>query len=686
MQNRWALAAASGVAALLSAPAPAAAEEGMWTFDNFPSERMQEGFDWAPDQAWLNAVMLGTARIPGCSSANVSDQGLMLTNQHCVVACLRGVSTAEVNAIAQGFMARAREEERRCGGMTAEVLTEITDVTPQIDAAAAQVPAESFARVRDETIDRLEAQCSSGSIRCEVITLYQGGRYALYRYKRYDDVRIVFAPEQAAAQFGGDADNFVFPRYVADFAFLRVYERGAPAQTPNHLTMRFTPVEEDEVVLAAGSPGATSRLRSVAELAFERDVHLPWRIGALEGWSQRLNAYAAQGPEQARVASNLQQAVNNLLKGLQGRHAALVDPEGFARVEESEADLRARVRRNLAARREMGTAWEDIARVQTAYRSVFHDYQLLEVRAGEASDFYAWARDIVRGVEERAKPDADRLARYRESNITGVFHGLRTQRNVTPAFEQVQIEHWLALVAARGGPLAQRVLAGETPAVVAGRLAQSRLGDAAYRMQLWEGGSEAVAASDDPMIAFVRRLDPEARAARARYQDTVERPSALAQERIARARFRAFGEETYPDATLSPRVTYGRVVGWTERDGREVAPFTYLRGLYESAGAPHRTLTQPWVDARTRLDPNTIFNLVSSTDVIGGSSGSPLLDRDGRIVGAVFDTNTHGLGGEYFYDGARNRTITVASTAIRASLADVYGMQALLAELQGAGS
>jgi hypothetical protein len=684
MQNRWAFAAASSVAALLSAPAQA--EEGMWTFDNFPSERMQAEMDWAPDQAWLDRAMTGTARIPGCSSANVSAEGLMLTNQHCVVACLRGISTAEVNAIAQGFMARTREEERRCGGMTVDVLTRITDVTPQIDAAAAQAPSEAFARVRDETIDLLEAQCSSGSIRCEVVTLYQGGRYALHRYKRYDDVRIVFAPEQAAAQFGGEADNFVFPRYVADFAFLRVYERGAPAATPNHLSMRFTPVEEGEIVLAAGSPGATSRLRSAAELAFERDVHLPWRVSALTAWAQRLEVYAAQGPDQARVASTLLQAVHNLRKGLDGRHDALTDPEGFAQIEATEADLRSRVRRNLAARRDVGTAWEDVARAQTAYRGFFHDYQLQEARAGEGSELFLWARDLVRGAEERAKPDTERMPRYRESNIAAIFHGLRAQRTVTPAFEQVQLEAWLTLVAQRGGPVAQRVLHGETPAVVAARLSQSRLADAAYRMELWEGGAAAVAASDDPMLVFVRGLDGDARAVRARYQDQVERPVALAQERIARARFRSFGDETYPDATLSPRITYGRVLGWTEENGRVAPPFTYVRGLYANAGAPQRTLAQSWINAQPRLDAGTVFNLVSSTDVIGGSSGSPLMDREGRVVGAVFDTNTHGLGGEYYYDIEQNRTITVASTLIRAALADVYGMNALLAELEGGAS
>ncbi|MEZ6023654.1 MAG: S46 family peptidase [Hyphomonadaceae bacterium] len=602
MQKSWRAAAAlvSGVATF-AIPAAASAEEGMWTFDNFPSERMRNELGWAPDQAWLNRAMQGSGRLPGCSSSNVSPEGLMLTNHHCVIACVRSLSTAELNYLADGFAARAREDERRCPGMHLEVLTEITDVTSRIEEAAANTAPELFARARDAEIARLEAACSAGSIRCEVVTLYQGGRYALYRYKRYDDVRLVFAPEHDMAAFGGEADNFVFPRYVADFAFLRAYERGQPAATPNHLALRFTPVEEGEIVLAAGSPGATSRLRSAAELAFERDVHLPWRIAALDAWAGRLRAYAAQGPDEARIASSLLQSVTNLHKGLEGRLAALADAEGFARIEADETDLRARVRRNLAARREVGTAWEDVAAAQTAYRRMFHDYQYLELRAGEMSELFAWARDIVRGVEEREKPEADRLPRYRDANLPAIFFGLRAFRPVTPAFEQVQLEAWLSSIAARGGPLAQRVLKGESPASLAARLSQSRLADATYRVELWEGGTAAVAASEDPLLQFVRGIDADARAVRARYQQQVERPTALAQERIARARFHAFGDETYPDASMSPRISYGRVLGWTEDDGRVFAPFTYVRGLYANAGLGRARAALGWRRNRSSI-------------------------------------------------------------------------------------
>ncbi len=680
-QNMRAAAAALAVFAL--AATPASSEEGMWTFDNFPTARMQEQLGWAPDQTWLDRVMAGAARMPGCSASNVSADGLVLTNHHCVIACVNALATSEANYIQNGFMARTRAEERRCPNMAIQVLTGISNVTDRIDAATADVAPESFARTRDAEIARIEGECTSGARRCEVVTLYQGGRYSLYRYTRYDDVRLVFAPEHGMAAFGGDEDNFNFPRYGLDFSFLRLYENGRSARTPNHLSLRFTPLTEGEIVMVAGNPGRTSRLRSTAELVFERDVNLPWQIASLSEQRARIIAYAAQSPDNARVAASTLQSVENAYKGLSGRRQALADPQGFARVTARETDLRARVRRNRAATREVGDAWGEIARAQTAYRGIFHQYQYLEMRAAERSLLFTWARDIVRGAGERAKPDAQRLQRYTEARLATVEQGLRGARPVTPSFEELLLIFWLSKLRENlaSDPVARRILGGETPEALAARLAQSRLAEPAYRMQLWQGGAEAVAASDDPMIVFVRAWDADARAVQRRFVEQVEGPVARAQERIARARFRAFGEAQYPDATFSPRVSYGRVGGWTE-GAAAVPAFTRTAGLYERAtGTPPFALSQRWIDARAQLDPNVIYNVSSSNDVIGGSSGSPLLDREGRVVGAAFDGTIHSLGGEYFYDGALNRTVSVTTTIMRAALADAYGMDNLIAEL-----
>ncbi|HRP12257.1 MAG TPA: S46 family peptidase [Terricaulis sp.] len=683
MSKVWRAAALAAAFALASAPA--SGEEGMWTFDNMPTARMQRELGWAPDQQWLNRVMAGAARIPGCSASNVSAEGLLLTNHHCVISCVTALATAQANYIEDGFMARQRTQEQRCPGMYAQVLMGITDATAQIEAATAGVDAEGFAAARDAEIARLEGACRAGE-HCEVVTLYQGGRYALYRYKRYEDVRLVFAPEHSVAAFGGDPDNFNFPRYCLDFSLLRVYENGAPAATPAHLSMRFTPLSESEITLVVGNPGTTSRLRTTAQLAFERDVALPWQLTSLAEARGRIVAYSQQGPDQARIASSALQSVDNAFKALWGRRTALADAEGFGRVAAAEADLQARVQRNAASQRATGAAWDEVAAAQAAYGDIFYAYQYLEPRAGERSLLFAYARDIVRGVAEREKPESERLLRYAQSRLPAIERGIVTARPVTPAFEQIHLELWLSKMREMltvDHPIVQRVLGRESPEALAARLAQSRLADPAFRRALWEGGAAAVAASDDPMIVFVRAWDEDARALRTQYVTTIEGPIARAQERIARARFQAFGTNLYPDATFSPRVSYGRVEGWNE-GGRVIPSFTYARGIYERAtGQAPYALPQSWRDARARIDGDVIFNVSTSHDVIGGNSGSPLLDREGRVVGAVFDGNIHSLGGEYFYDGELNRTVTVASTAIRLALGDVYRMDALVAELEG---
>jgi len=666
---------------VFAAPAARGAE-GMWTFDNFPSARMQSEMHWAPDQAWLDRVKVGVARLPNCSASVVSSQGLVLTNEHCLTDCLEAVSPDDGNYVEAGFSAHAREEEVRCPGLILQVLVDITDVTPRIQAAAAAAPPEAFARTRNAEIARIVEGCAGS---CEVETLYEGGRYALYRYRRFDDVRLVFAPERAIAAFGGDADNFEFPRYAADFAFLRVYENGAPAATPSHLSMRFDAINANDVVVAAGNPGSTLRLETAAQLAFMRDVELPWRIGMLTQARQRMAAYARSSPDHARIAEPTLLSLDNAAKAFDGWLQALRDPNQFAHVTERDADLQERVHRNLAARRDMGDAWGEIARAETANATAFLPYQYLELRAGERSQLFAWARDIVRGAAERAKPDAERLWRYRTDRLLTVTGALQSTATIDPDWEALNLQLWLESMHANLAPrsvAAAHVFAGEDAAALAQRLAHSRLADAAYRQQLWDGGAAAVAASDDPMIQFVLRWDADARAARTRYETLVAAPIARAQERIAQARFRAFETSQYPDATFSPRLSYGRIEGWSEAD-RTVAAFTHFGEFYQRAGAPPRALTPAWASARAALDPQMVFNLVTSTDSIGGSSGSPLLDRDGRVIGVVFDGNTHSLGGEFFYDARLNRSISVSSAAIAAALSHVYGMNDLVGELQG---
>lgn len=682
MRNKFFLAS---VVALTLALAPCAAgEEGMWTFDNVPAARMQTELGWAPDQAWLDRVMRATARLPTCSGVNVGAAGLVLTNQHCVVACLTQLSTPERNYFTRGFAAREREQEARCPGLYVHVLDAISDVTARVEAAAEAAGGAAFARVRDDEIARIEAECGA-AVRCEVMTLYEGGRYALHRYIRYDDVRLVFAPEYQMAQFGGEADNFQFPRTCVDFAVVRLYRNGAPAATPGHLDMRFTAPEVGEAVLVSGNPGVTSRFKTAAELAFEREIYTPWRQAALSDAHARIAAYAARGAEEARVSAEALETVANDGEAYAGRRLALADAVGMARVDAAQADLQARVARNLAAQREVGDAWGDIARAETAYREFFFAYQYAELRAGERSTLFAWARDIVRGAEERAKPEAARLPRYAPPRLVQIERWVRAPRPVRADWEALNLTIWLTQLAeflAEENPaLARRILGGEAPEALAQRLAASQLADPAYRAQLWEGGAAALAGADDPMIVFVRGWDEQARTAAARYQTLVEAPIARAHERIARVRYRAFGDSIYPEATFSPRLSYGRVGGWRE-GAREIGPFTRVADLYAATtrGSAY-ALTPIWRNGRASLDPDLVVNLTSSNDIISGNSGSALVDRAGDVVGIVFDGNIHALGGEYYYDGARNRTVSVSSAMIAAAL-ELYDMSALAAELE----
>ncbi|HVZ98900.1 MAG TPA: S46 family peptidase [Caulobacterales bacterium] len=681
----------AGVIALVTLlAASASAEEGMWTFDNFPAARMRGELGWAPDQAWLDRVLAGSARIEGvCSAANVSAQGLVMTNHHCVRACIQDLSTPENNYYEAGFLARTGSEERRCTATAVQRLLAVRDVTREIDAATLNVPPEGFTRARDAAVARIESACKGDDAakRCEVVALYQGGRYALHEYKRYEDVRLVFAPEAAIAHFGGDPDNFNFPRYAFDVAFIRLYENGAPAATPQHLRLRLTPLAEGEIALVSGNPGETSRLMTVDQLAFQRDFFMPWRLATLSELRGRLLAYAALGPNQARAAADQIQGVENTFKALNGRRLALVDASSFARVEAGEADLRARVQRNRAAIRDVGDAWSEIASAQRNYRTFFLAHQYLESRAGGGSRLFNWARDIVRGAAEREKPAGDRLARYAPARIGAVEHTLLAPRPVDAGIEELLLSFWAAKLREYltvDDPLTQRVLGRESPEELAHRLISgTRLADPAERARLWNGGRAAVAASTDPMIEFVRAFDADARALQLRYQREIEGVVTPAQERIAQARFRAFGDSIYPDATFTARLSYGRVIGLTEPGGRVVDPFTRFEGLFARAtGREPFALPARWSAAQSSLDPQTIFDVASSNDIIGGNSGSPLIDREGQVVGVVFDGNIYSLGGDYFYDGALNRTVSVSTTAIREALTRVYGADALVAELE----
>jgi len=665
------------------------ADEGMWTFDHFPASKVKARYGFAPDEAWLDEVRDSAVRLTsGCSAAVVTKDGLVLTNHHCVVACEQTMSTAEQDYVAQGFLTHARSEERRCPGMQAEILRQISDVTPQVQGAIAAGDPKDAIKSRDAETARIADQACHGddTSRCEVVSLYQGGQYKLYKYRKYSDVRLVFAPEFAIAFFGGDPDNFNFPRYCLDSAFVRLYENGQAVQTRTHLKWRRSAPAEGEVVFVAGNPGSTSRLDTRSQLEMQRDWEIPIRQLLRSELRGRLSEYSQLGAEQNRTAADTLFLLENSFKAYYGQERALLDPEFFARLTAEENQLRSRVRSNPKLAAEVGDPWKQIDGAIHSYQQIFLTHDFLEARAGAISRLFGYARTLVRAAAERTRPSSERLREYADSDLPLLEKELLDPRPVYPDLERIGLTLWLLKTREYltvDNPLVRHLLGAEAPEALAERLVSgTHLADPKVREALWRGGTGAVAASEDPLIRFVRASDADARAVRTRYEQEVEGPITSGQQKLARARFKVYGDSVYPDATFTLRLSYGSVQGWSYH-GETVTPFTNFGGLYARAtgSAPFR-LPQRWLDGRNRIDPQTPLDVSSSNDIIGGNSGSPLIDREGRVVGAVFDGNIHSLGGEFGFDPRLNRAVAVLTTAIGAALRNIYGLAALADELE----
>jgi hypothetical protein len=677
------------VAAIALAAPTAKAAEGMWTFDAFPSERVREAFGWGPDAAWLNRVQQSAVRLTsGCSASFVSNQGLILTNWHCVSDCISNLITPENDPQATGFHARTLGEEKTCPGVGAQVLTSITDVTDRVRAATAGRPQAEFSRLRDAEIGRIESEACRGienQFQCEVVSLYRGGQFKLYKYRDYRDVRLVFAPEFAVGFFGGDPDNFNFPRFNLDAAFLRAYEDGKPVQPAHFLPWRQDAVAEGDLVFVAGNPGSTSRLATQSQLAFLRNWQIPVTQNVRSQLRGRLYEFARLSADNRRDATDITFSVENSFKAWNGRLRALSDAEFMGVHARAEQDLRRRVAQNRRLSREIGDPWADMDAAVRAQEELFLRHQYLEANAGSFSSLFSAARMLLRGAAERTKPSAERLPEFADARLEEIERQFAAEYRITPGLERIAIETWLTTtreLLSVDDPAVQRLLGTESPENLAIRLtAATTLGDPAARLALWRGGQAAIEASTDPLIQFVRRTDADARAVREQFRTRVAGPRDQAAQRIAQARFAVLGTNVYPDATFTLRLSFGRVQGWTF-GGRTVTPFTTMGGVFTRAtGSPPFALPQRWLDARGRIDPSVPFNLVSSNDIIGGNSGSPLIDREGRVVGAVFDGNIHSLGGDYGFDPRVNRAVSVTTAAIGHALDRVYGADNILREL-----
>jgi Peptidase S46 len=680
-------------ALLLSFCVPAFGDAGMWTFHDFPQQLVKREYGADINAAWLDRVRTATIRLSNCTASFVSASGLILTNHHCAQECLENHSTNEHNLDRDGFLARSREQELKCSTQIADVLMEMENVTPKVVAALRGLDAKAANEARKKTLTQLEQACEQasrqgrlGPLKCEAVNLYEGGQYWLYKYHRYDDVRLVFAPEYGIAAFGGDPDNFEFPRWCLDMAVLRAYGNdGKPAATPNFLHIRPQGPNAAELVFVAGHPGSTERLLTVAQLESLRNVSLPGWLLRAEELRGRLIEFGKTGAEANRIAEDQLTFLENSIKVRHGQLDALLDDRLLDAKRNEEAALRARVAADPQLAAETGDPWADIARAQTAERALYLPYTFLEKGAGFDSRLFDYARVLLRAAAERPKPNTERLLEFRDSALPRVQQRLLAPVPVYPALERLTLSFGLERMREWLGPdapVVRQLLVKDSPDTLAARMVDgSRLADPQLRKQLWEGGAAAVDASHDPMIELARSIDAESRAVRKRYEDEVEAPVDAASERIARARFKIYGTTIPPDATFTLRLNFGTVKGWRE-DGREIEPFTYLRRLFERATDqdPFK-IPDSWLAVRAQLDLDTRFNLSTDNDIIGGNSGSPLIDRDGRLVGLMFDGNIHSISGAFWFDPQLNRAVAVDPAIMLEALRKVYRADALLAEL-----
>ena len=677
------------VAILVLVGSSMAADEGMWTFDNFPREAVRQTYGVDVTDTWLDRLRLATTRLEGgCTGSFASPDGLVLTNHHCVQRCVSQISTADADVAADGFLARDRSQEIRCEAQSLSVLSESVEITALVTEATAGKNDQAAKDVRERTLSRLEKECeeeSGGGLACEAVTLYRGGQYFLYKYKRYDDVRLVFVPESAIAAFGGDPDNFNFPRWCLDMAFVRAYENGQPTKTPNYLRWRTEGAEAGDPVFVTGHPGSTDRLMTVAELKYTRDVELPhWlrRYGELRG---RLIQFGKTGDEAYRITRAPLMSYENAIKVRRNQLTALLDDVLIARKAANERELQEAVSADAEMSEAYGSAWDEIVQALTRYQTFRDSHLFVELQVGFNSSLFGYARTLVRAAAERQKPNDGRIRLYRDTALPRMKQVVVAVRPVYPELEELTLSFSLDKLREFLGPdsrYVKQVLGSESPDTLAARLVSgSRLGDADVREALWEGGQRAIDASDDPMIELALRLEPEARALRERYEREVEAPIEFASEKIAAARFAIRGTSRYPDATFTLRVTYGAVEGWIEQ-GEPVEPFTTMRRAFERAtGKDPFRIPGRWLKVKNLLDMDTRFNLVATTDITGGNSGSPLIDKDGNLIGLVFDGNIHSISGDYWFDEAKNRTVAVHPAVMLEALEVVYGADHLLAEL-----
>lgn len=667
------------------------ADEGMWTFNNVPKAEIKKRYGFDVTDAWLKKVQTASVRFNnGGSGSFVSADGLVMTNHHVASDTLAKLSTGQKDLVKEGFYARTRAEELKAPDLELNVLVGIEDVTSRVNGAVKEgMSAADMSAARRAAINAISEESTKATgLRSDVVTLYQGGQYNLYRYKKYTDVRLVFAPEFTIAFFGGDPDNFTFPRYCLDLALFRVYENDQPVKVESHFKWAKNGSRDGELTFVSGHPGTTQRLNTVAHLEYLRDTGQPLLLKYLGRSRETLNKYAAQGPEQARRAQEDIFGVENAIKSYTGQQQGLEDKALIAKKRAAEEKLRGEIARDGKKKKEYGDAWDAIAKARKGLPSYERERRFLESGWGFSSQLFQTARTLARLAEEEGKPNSERLPEYTSAGRESLELDLYSPAEIYDDLETAKLADSLAFMRDELGatnPTVQKVLAGKTPEARAAELVGgTKLKDVAYRKQLAAGGAKAIADSTDPMIVLARSVDAEARAARKRYEDEVIGVERGAYGKIARALFATEGTRLYPDATFTLRLSYGAAKGYKE-DGKQITPYTNFAGLYERAAKhgdkfPYQ-LPESWVKAKSALNLQTPFNFVTTNDIVGGNSGSPVINRDAEIVGLVFDGNIQSLVGSFNYDETVNRTVAVDSRGMIEALRKVYGANEVADEL-----
>ena len=679
------------------------ADEGMWLFNAFPKDKVKAKYGFEPSQEWLDHVRLSSARAPNGSSSFVSADGLIFTNHHIAQGCVHDLSTGGKDYMKNGFYAPTRAEESKCPGVEFVVLQGIEDVTAKVNAASKSgMSSSETGKTQREIMSKLEKECSINGLRCDVVTLYSGALYHLYRYKKYSDIRLVMAPEFEIAFFGGDPDNFEYPRYDLDISFFRAYENGEPAKTEHYLKWSKTGIKEGDLVFVSGHPGRTSRLLTMDQLEFLRDYQYPMQMAAFANRIAMLQKYAAQSPENARQAESALFGTQNSAKAYHGYSSGLHDKGLMDKKAADERDLRIYVNSDPKRRQEFGDPWKEISKAVNVqiriYKPLFYlqgggdnDVNAAMAMGGFRGSLAVDARLIVRATAEKEKPNGERLRGYQDSALPSLEQRLFSTAPVYKSLQQAELAQSLSEM--------QQALGADNPAVkaaLAGKSADERakeliegtkLDDVAVRKQLYEGGKAAVDASDDPLIVMMRAVDPEARAVRKRYDDEVDSVLRKNAGDIAKLRFAQGGFSVPPDATFTLRLSYGSIKGY-DLTGNRVPWFTTMGGAYEHSAKhgskPPYQLPESWLKAKSSLDLKTQYNTASTPDIIGGNSGSPLMNKDAEIVGIIFDGNIESLPWNFVYDDVVGRSVSTDSRAIIESLRKIYHADGLADELTGA--